>query len=171
MACRFGVCLFIGSKQIVFYLAERQGPNLSTKTITFVPSESGWHIYFRSQIWSRSYIYFRSLYGPPFFFVLFWRRIKRILSNDEKAMLKKCKACKYVSVNCNNQNMSKLLKLLVIICYLAIQSSGCIFTCRAGQVRMLVRKFANPQLRTNEKSCIHAEFSSFNCGLAVANYF
>ena len=29
---------------------------------------------------------------------------------------------------------------------------------RAGQVRKLVRKSANPQLRTNEKSCGHADF-------------
>ena len=28
---------------------------------------------------------------------------------------------------------------------------------RAGQVRKLVRKCANPQLRTNEKSCGHAD--------------
>ena len=28
---------------------------------------------------------------------------------------------------------------------------------RAGQVRKLVRKSANPQLRTNEKSCGHAD--------------
>ena len=28
---------------------------------------------------------------------------------------------------------------------------------RAGQVRMLVRKSANPRLRTNEKSCGHAD--------------
>ena len=42
---------------------------------------------------------------------------------------------------------------------------------RAGQVRKLVRKSANPQLRTNEKSCGLADFGSLNCGLAVADYF
>ena len=31
------------------------------------------------------------------------------------------------------------------------------FISRAGQVRKLVRKSANPQLRTNEKSCGHAD--------------
>ena len=42
---------------------------------------------------------------------------------------------------------------------------------RAGQVCRLVRKSANPQLRTNEKNCGHADFSSLNCGLAVADCF
>ena len=42
---------------------------------------------------------------------------------------------------------------------------------RAGQVRKLVRKSANPQLQTNEKSCGLADFGSLNCGLAVADYF
>ena len=32
-----------------------------------------------------------------------------------------------------------------------------ILVSRAGQVRNLVRKSANPQLRTNEKSCGHAD--------------
>ena len=32
---------------------------------------------------------------------------------------------------------------------------------RAGQVRKLVRKSANPQLRTNEKSCGHADLRTF----------
>ena len=42
---------------------------------------------------------------------------------------------------------------------------------RAGQDRKLVRKSANPQLRTIEKSCGHADFSSLNCGLAVCGLF
>ena len=42
---------------------------------------------------------------------------------------------------------------------------------KAGQVRKLVCKSANPQLRTNEKSCGLADFGSLNCGLAVADYF
>ena len=37
----------------------------------------------------------------------------------------------------------------------AIRASN--FNARAGQVRKLVRKSANPQLQTNEKSCGHAD--------------
>ena len=42
---------------------------------------------------------------------------------------------------------------------------------RAGQVRKLVRRSANPQLRTNEKNYGRADIGSLNCGLAVADYF
>ena len=41
--------------------------------------------------------------------------------------------------------------------YAAKTTSFCDIIYRAGQVRKLVRKSANPQLRTNEKSCGHAD--------------
>ena len=42
---------------------------------------------------------------------------------------------------------------------------------RAGQVRKLVRKSAIADSRKKLRTCGLADFSSLNCGLAVADYF
>ena len=53
--------------------------------------------------------------------------------------------------------------LLLVVLYLTanmsplLKATKFINITRAGQVRKLVRKSANPQLRTNEKSCGHAD--------------
>ena len=60
--------------------------------------------------------------------------------------------------------ISHILSFLYIYLYtveFGYNGFGYNVNSRAGQVRKLVRKSANPQLRTSEKSCGHADLRTF----------